>query len=314
MNFSVVIPSRGNISKLQDIIESISKQDILAQKVYIIIDKFLSKDEFNVSKYFLSKNIDNNIFGRIELVSNINYNFCPNNGVSYVRNFGIGLVKTEYLYIIDDDNVFEKDFFKKTLSEYKYLNNKTEINKTKFEKNILCPTVMYRKTGIIQSQGIKSLNPFFGKVVLNYNKNKKFKKVKMIGGNSIFAKTEIFKKHPFDEYFNFVYEDLNFTWTLSNAGYKIYVSNELKIYHMERPKNKAEKSFIGEPNMAYQKSRNRIMLIKQNANFISKIIFYIFGLGIQTIWFLFLILFFVKEKKRYTIKSVFKGLYDGLKY
>lgn len=314
MNFSVVIPSRWNISKLQDIIESISKQDILAQKVYIIIDKFLSKDEFNVSKYFLSKNIDNNIFWRIELVSNINYNFCPNNWVSYVRNFGIGLVKTEYLYIIDDDNVFEKDFFKKTLSEYKYLNNKTEINKTKFEKNILCPTVMYRKTWIIQSQGIKSLNPFFGKVVLNYNKNKKFKKVKMIWWNSIFAKTEIFKKHPFDEYFNFVYEDLNFTWTLSNAWYKIYVSNELKIYHMERPKNKAEKSFIWEPNMAYQKSRNRIMLIKQNANFISKIIFYIFWLWIQTIWFLFLILFFVKEKKRYTIKSVFKWLYDWLKY
>ncbi len=307
MEFSVVIPSRWNIWKLQWIIDSIVVQTKLPKTTYIVLDKFFSKDEFDVLKYFLTKNIPENFHSHFEFVSNLNYNFLPDSGVSYVRNFWINLVSSEYLYIIDDDNIFENNFFENSLDEYiLYLNN--------LWKSFFAPTVIYRKTWNIQSQWFSWINTFTGKLIPKKIKDKDYQIVKMIWWNSILWKKEYFRDIMFDEYFSFVYEDLDFSWSATNKWYKIIVSNNTTINHMEKTKSRTETSFIWNPEMAYQKSRNRIMLLRKHWGLISNIIFKIFGIWIQTIWFIFLILFFSKNNKYSTIKSVFKWTIDWFKY
>ena len=309
MKFSVVIPSRWNISKLQGIVKSISLQSNLPDKVFIVIDKFLSKDEFDVLKYFISKWLSDKFVSSLVFVSNLNYNFLPNNWVSYVRNFWIKLVETDYLYVIDDDNIFNSDFFEKSISLYLELSEKLNSDL------IFSPTIIYRKTWIIQSQGISRINPFLWKVVLNYINNwKDYSVVKMIWWNSLFSKTKNFLEHRFDEYFSFVYEDLDFSWWCSNAWLTVIVSSLVEIYHMERNKTKAEKSFIWNPDMAYQKSRNRIMLVRKNWSKFFKYIFIFSWLWIQTLWFFFLVLFFWWKNKYSTIKSIIKWTFDWIKY
>ncbi|UFX83019.1 glycosyltransferase family 2 protein [Candidatus Absconditicoccus praedator] len=307
MKFEVVIPSRGSIGTLQKIVESIVNSNVLPSKVHIIIDKFIGKDEYDIILYFIFKKIEEEKKQIFNIITNLNSNLCPGVGVSYIRNFGINLCKSEYMYIIDDDNIFGENFFKETIESYsKYQNN--------FEKEIfLSPTIMYRQTNKIQSQGFKKISPFLAKVVPTKSTGD-YSTPKLIGGNSIFGKTNNFKKIMFDEYFEFIYEDLDFSWRATNLGYKIVVDNNLKTNHMEKEKSATEKSFIGTPKTAYQKSRNRIILIKNNAKWWEKYIFYISGLWIQTGWFIFLVLFLGKHSKFETFKSILKGTYEGIKF
>ncbi len=305
MNFEVVIPSRWNISTLKNICSCISEQSVLPDNVHVIIDKFISKDEFDVLKYFLTKDLNKDLFN---FVCNLNYNFCPNVGVSYARNFGIKLVKSEYMYMIDDDNVFNSNFFQDTLTQYQ------KIFWQLWNDIFLSPSILYRKTWRVQSQWIKYFNPFLSKVKLKKIKNKDYVKVKMIWWNSLFGKTENFKKIMFDEYFKFVYEDLDFTWKASNKWIKIIVSNCLFINHMEREKSITERSFVWDPDVAYQKARNRIMLIRNNAWFFTRKVFFVSGLWIQTFWFIFLVIFFGKWSKKSILKSIIKWTYDWIRY
>ena len=59
----------------------------------------------------------------------------------------------------------------------------------------------------------------------------------MFSGNSLFGPTKIFQKVLFDEAFDFVYEDLEFTYRMHKSGYPLFVTNELILNHMERDKN-----------------------------------------------------------------------------
>ena len=307
MNFDIIIPSRWSIWKLKNIIESISIQNQLPEKVHIIIDKFIWKDEYNVMMYFLLKNIDEEKKQLFNIVSNINSQLNPWQWVSYIRNFWIQISKSDYIYIIDDDNIFENDFLKNTINSYKKFEEKF------WEEIFLSPSIIYRKTDKIQSLGFKKISSLTGKLK-SCKWRWAYNIAKIIWGNSIFWKKSDFKQIKFDEYFEFVYEDIDFSWRASNKWYKIIVDRNLKINHMEWNKTKTEVSFIWNPKTAYQKARNRIILFKNNWNFFQKVIFLTIWVSIQTVWFFLLILIYWKEEKIRTIKAILAWTYDWLRY
>ena len=61
----------------------------------------------------------------------------------------------------------------------------------------------------------------------------------MFSGNSLFGRSEIFKEILFDESFDFVNEDLDFTYRISKR-YSIFVLKDLIVNHMERDKTVLE--------------------------------------------------------------------------
>jgi len=66
----------------------------------------------------------------------------------------------------------------------------------------------------------------------------------------------------------------------------LIVSTDVMINHMEREKTLLEHSFAGSSRVAYEKAKNRILLVKRNASVRQKLQFFIVGLWINTIWFL----------------------------
>lgn len=305
VTFSVVIPSRWNISNLNWILKSINSQTYKPQKVYIILDKHFSKDDFDVLTYFILKNIDEDFKNNINLISNINSEFQPQKWVSYARNFWISLVSTKYLYILDDDNVFDNNFFEKSFE------NRLDIKETFTKDFLISPTIMYRKSWKVQSQWMKAFNFWLSKVVLNKIERRSYSSVRMIGWNSLFWPTFIFQRVRFDERFEFVYEDLDFSYRVAK-DYAIMVVKDLHINHMEREKNKLEKIFIWDEKWAYQKSRNRIWFARKNWTLKDKIKFFWLGLWIQTVWFLLQITLY-SEDKNWLYKAVVKWTWDWIK-
>lgn len=307
MSISIVIPSRWNITKLEWLLQSLNIQTVLPDKVYIIVDKFFTKDEYNVFSYLLLKQLEDDFKNVISIITNINSDFVPNKWVSYVRNYGIDISNTDFIYVIDDDNQFDQDFIKNSLED------RIKINENTWKDFLLSPTIMYRETWRIQSQWMSDFNFLLSKVVLNNLGTNPYGKVKMIGWNSLLWPSGIFREIRFDERFEFVYEDLDFSYRTYLAWFPVIVSRELKINHMEREKNKLEHIFIWTPKDAYQKSRNRILFVKKVADKLQKIQFFWFGLWIQTLWFIFNIIFYWKDRLS-LLKSIYRWVVDWIKY
>lgn len=290
MIFDVIIPTRWDLNVLQNIVESIGKQQLLPNKIHILVDKVLQKDEYNFMQYKFLKILGEDNVEKLNIISNINSDFIPLKWVAYVRNYWIKISNSEYLYLLDDDNVFDKKFFQNTL------NIRKELFSLLWKDVILSPTIIYRKTNTIQSRGMINFNFFASKVVLNHKLDWAYSYVKMIWWNSLFAPKSVFEKILFDEKFEFVYEDLDFSYRATSFGIPIIVSHILNINHMERNKTRIEKSFIWDYNSIYQKSRNRIYFTKKNATSVQKRLFFLVWLHMQNLWFVFLILLYWKSK------------------
>ena len=89
----------------------------------------------------------------------------------------------------------------------------------------------------------------------------------------LWGKSEIFKNNLYDERMGFVYEDLDMTAKLSNNGISIYNLTNIYIEHYESPRNKIQSSFLT-PEQAYNKSKNRILFVQNNASWAEKLLFY----------------------------------------
>lgn len=298
----IIVPSRWDKSNLENLFDSLWKQTFGNFKVFLVLDKEINELVVLQSyKEIIQKFSDLNI----TIVNNYESDFVPNKWVSYNRNYWINMSNSEYIFLLDDDNVFDDDLLINLLEKYSYLSENTK------KEFIVSPIINYRKQDLIQSWWILWINYFLWKVVLNSDYENDYSNVKIIWWNSLFWKSEIFKKNLFDELFWFVYEDLDFSWWIIDKGIDIIILNKVKIYHMERTKNVLENSFIWDSKTAYQKARNRIILIKKHVKWKDLFIYFTFWLFIQTIWFIYLIVLHWKNKFS-LIGSVFRWTYDWL--
>ena len=97
----------------------------------------------------------------------------------------------------------------------------------------------------------------------------------MYSGNSLFAPKTVFAENHRDERFDFVYEDLAFTYGCHKNRVPIIVSRDLKIFHMERDKTPLEDARIGNAFQAYKKAKHRILFVHKFATLREKIQFYV---------------------------------------
>ncbi|HCB51640.1 TPA: hypothetical protein DEP21_03630 [Patescibacteria group bacterium] len=117
-----------------------------------------------------------------------------------------------------------------------------------------------------------------------------------------------------DEGFDFVYEDLDYSHTLYQAGYPIIVLRDLKIYHMEKDKTKLDHAWIGNIYQAHRKAKHRILFVKKHAKRRQKLQFYSVGFLGQPLWLIAKVFLLAPRKDILPLlKAIRRGTCDGIK-
>ena len=107
---------------------------------------------------------------------------------------------------MDDDEDFPADYFEHSLNLYNHHHKKLK------KDLIICPTLMHRHTGNIQNQGFSHFNFRYSRPIPCELGAKFHAQIHMYSGNSLFAPKAVFTQNHRDENFDFVYEDLAFTY------------------------------------------------------------------------------------------------------
>ena len=306
---TVAFPTRPNIQNIKWLLWSLDKQTFQDFKVIVLIDSKLSKQEFDGLKKQALEWLEK-IKDKTNFISNINSDFIPQKWVSYVRNYGIKLADTEFLNLFDDDEILKPDYLEKSFKIYdKILNTKKDL-----KDFVLVPKLMFRQTWQIQNEWFDYYNFWISRPHSFHFKDEKFAQIQMFSWNSLFGPTKIFQEILFDEKFDFVYEDLEFTYRIHKAGYSIFISSELEIYHMERDKTPLEHARVWSEFAAYRKARHRMRFIRKNATKLQKIQFYSFGFLAQPLRLILKILRFAPMKDWKTlIWALIRGMRDWMK-
>lgn len=326
MQFDVIIPTRGDSSKLKNILTCIAQQALLPQRIIFVVNQYTGSQlqlQWDVTREFwpdMYKRIDWHFVGAGDKMSG---------NASYARNQWCKLAVSDHIYFIDDDNIFGPDFFTRTIAEY--LSYKQEYK----SEIVYSPTIQWRETDIIQSQWIKAYHfhvwrpepvifdgwknrlvsklRFMFPLPSYYKNTHSYCRVASIGGNSLFWLRSIFTAHSFDEAIPFVYEDIDCLCRIVKANIPLLVSKKNTISHMERSKTSLEKSFLATPESAYMKSRNRIIFVRKNATLMQKIGFFVIWLPVTSLMTMLFIIKWAGSKSFEVLQSYMSGILAWLK-
>ena len=291
---------------MQNMITCLQAQTFNDFEVIFIVDKNLTE-----LGEFVSEDT------RIRFITNLNSSFRskrdkndPKIGgnASQLRNYGIKAAKWEFILLLDDDNLFENDYLEK------YFQFRDIHRKRIWRDFVLCPTLMYRKTGQVQNYGFSHFNYWMSRPEAAKMWNKERITVQMFSWNSLLAPAYIFKDHLFDERLDFVAEDLDFTRWLTSAWYPIIVLRDLHNYHMESDKDKLQQARVGNEYAAYRKAKHRRIFVKKYASWTDKIKFALLGIWWQSgrLW-LKVLLFGKWKPRRKIMRAIVRGTFAPIK-
>lgn len=301
---SVIIQSRGdNITNIKHSISCFLKQTHKDKELILIIDQIFTKQSYQER---IDTIFPNTVHEAIHIFSNINAKFVHNN-VSAMRNFWAKQAKGEFILFMDDDEDIAPDYLSKTLE---YREKYKKIGKKDF---VLTPTLMYRHTGEIQNQWFSHFNYWLSRPIGCILGQREWASIQMYSWNSLFAPAYIFKKHKMDERFDFVYEDLAYSYFLYISWFPIIVTKNIKIYHMERSKTKLEQARVGNIYQAYRKAKHRMLFVDKYATVWQKIQFYMLWFRSQPLWLILKVLLYKGKNKRAIIGNILKWTIDGFK-
>ena len=326
---TIVFPTRPNIKNIQGLLWSLDQQTFQNFQIIWIIDSPLTQTEFDELKnqaLVWLKNIPD----RIHFVSNVNSDFIPQNWVSYVRNYGIKLADTEFINLFDDDEILNPNYLEKSFEIYNVILSEMQWNEESKKKDsslrsgwqiqtkwefVLVPKLMFRQTWKIQNEWFDYYNFRTSRPhQFHFADDQKIAQIQMYSWNSLFWPTKIFQEILFDERFDFVYEDLEFTYRIHKAWYPIFISSELEIYHMERDKTLLEDAWIGSEFQCHRKARHRMRFVRKNATWWQKFQFYLLGFRAQPLWLISKIIRLAPQKDwKILIWALIRGTIEWMK-
>lgn len=303
---SVVTPTRNRKEKLIRLINSILKSNYPQNKLEIIVVDDASTD----GTYEEVKRK----FPQIKIIRNQNQSL-----LAVSRNVGIRNANGENIFLIDDDNVIDKN----CVSE---LVNVIENNYSP-PIGVVAPIMYYfKQPNRIWCAGIKrnmitSLTTLIGRDEID---NSQFNE--LMGSidfpNAFMIKREVTERiGGFNEQeFPIHYDEADFGERVRRAGYKIICNPKAKIWHdiplPEEIKDKARLYHCHNKLRAYYTGRNRIIFHKKYSKIWQFLIFILVFNWFFTLYYLRLILFIseksLTEKLKITMNYL-KGVWDGIK-
>lgn len=304
MRFEVVIPTGWRLHRLEPLTTSLRKQTILPEKITFLL--YLPRDEGEIQNLrFQLHRMLWDLQDRVVLVHHKNSEFVPWYGVAYDRKFLLSNLSSPFVYMIDDDNTFAPNFFAETIVEYK------RIEQTIGRPCMMAPTVMRKDTWQVQAQGTLWMRspavPMFRFVSIATG----WKKVVCMWWNAWFGPRDIFGRIRHDIRMRWSYEDMTMSYSLTQQGIPFIVSADVHIAHQEEKKSRAELIFMGSPQTAYARWRNRIFFAQLYYHGRARRIYYLIGLPLQTIYFAMMILLYTPDKIN-TLRAMRRGTRHGL--
>jgi len=349
MSYSVIISTNRPPSKILPTLQSLADQALPPSKIFLICDQNFNKTSFEQYQRFLQEALDKQIRSKLKLTANINSYFIPGKWVSYNRNYGFSLVHEQLVMSVDDDNLFAPDFCQRLVKTRHAIYDETNEESllipteryegqirshgyTKFKYGIgrqqnvrlYCEKVKHRLRSLPKPiyKTIRATKRGFQRCIhkirpprIQIINNEKLFPIKLSSANCLFGPTKTFQNYPFDERMKFTFEDFDCTRRITKAGIQMFVMLNLRIDHNMRKKTALEASYLADESGhgLYQKSKNRILFVKNTANFWEKLDYFFFGFRIQNIFYILKIFHHTHGKQRKTLlRQLKKGTMDGL--
>jgi GT2 family glycosyltransferase len=302
---SIVIPTYNRKEKLVRLINSILQSSYLKDKLEIIVVDDASNDgTFERIKTKLPK---------VKIMRSEKELFLAGS-----RNIGIKNARGDYIFLIDDDNVIDKDCISELIN----------VIEKDFNQPIgIAAPIMYylKQPNRIWCAGIErdmttSLTKYIGR---NKTDNGQFNELiesKDFPNAFMIRRIIIERVGTFDEkLFPIHYDEADFGERVRRAGYKIICNPKAKIWHdVPLPKEVQDKTrFFHCHNelRAYYCGRNRIIFHKKYSRWGQFLVFILLFNWLFTLYYLKIILFESKMsiiERTKIAKSYLKGLFDGI--
>lgn len=316
MQRDLLIPTAWDLYRLKPMLDSIARQTSTPDRVIFFIHGSRSVQDLEQIQEIIIDQLAQ-ISSKIIFVHHQNSNYQPHQGIWYDRNRLASQAISEFVYMIDDDNVFGETFFAECISEYK------EKQETRNQKQdiLYSPLIGYRDTDQIQSSGIRSIHRWMPAMFAlqpspqpspNRRGSTQGSQIQMIWANSLLWPRSLFQEIWFDERYRSCLEDVDFSYRVYLSGAEIVVSDDIVIQHMERQKSLLETKFLWSPEIAYERSHNRILFCKKNATLWQQIQYFWFGLWAQTGWFVYLVLRYGERRRWKLFGAVVRGTVRGV--
>jgi glycosyltransferase involved in cell wall biosynthesis len=208
LNFSIIIPVYNRPKEIDELLESLTKQDFTDDfEVLIIEDGSSEKSDLIVDKYI----------NQLDL----KYFFKKNSGAGASRNFGMQKAKGNYFIILDSDVIVPKQYLcevKKTLEE-NYTDAFGGPDAAHKSFTTLQKAINYSMTSVLTTGGIRGKKQAVGKFQprsFNLGISKK-----------VFEKTNGFSKMKNGE-------DIDLTFRLWENGFETQLIEKAFVYHKRR--------------------------------------------------------------------------------
>ena len=146
------------------------------------------------------------------------------------------------------------------------------------------PLEEYRRSGVLRFTGYSGFSPFRvrpQKIVYNPDITKPYISP-LAPSNCFLGATKLFLRYPFVDKLSFVYEDFLFFGILSKHGYPVYMCPSVRTHHMMSPRTKLQNLYIDTPERAFQKMRNKSILMKTIGSSRDLLIYYSLGWWLQS--------------------------------
>ena len=236
----------------------------------------------------------------IELIKNV-----KNEGFVIANNQGIELAMekgAEYILLLNNDTTVKNDFLEILV---KYAEQNSDLG-------ILSPKILYYNSDLIWSMGgaISYLTGF--SIMLGKGKNSNqyntIIEPDFVTGCAMLIKRKVVEDIGLlDPIYFAYYEDVDYSYRVRKAGYKVKVIPDGIIWH----KKSASAGFKGSnkisPTQAYLWARNGIIFGKTNLNAVKMVTFIAGQLTFRLIYIIY------NCANIQSIKKMFQGLWDGIK-
>lgn len=302
--YDLCIPSHGWVHPVLELVQSLHHQTMLPARVIILVWKERTVAELHEFVTSLHEVLDP--LGIDLIIQHTHYSdHQPGRGVGYDRHFLIQQAQHEWSCMIDEDNILPPGQLDAWILGYQ------QVVKELGHEAIVSPTVM--RAGEIQSQWITWFSYLFPQYTFGRCGDKKWQEVLMMGANSFFGRTEVFQHIQFDPAFVGSYEDIDFTSRVRLSGTSVVVLWDVYIDHQESPKTFLWWLFLGTPEHAYRRSKNRILRVKKTATKRQKVQYFGCGLWVQTAGWMRYICRSEVRKKWALFGAIMRWIRDGIR-
>lgn len=295
---SIVIPTYKRKEKLNRLLDSILKSSYPKIEIIVVVDDNDNYDDM------------------IKTYPNINFIFNKNSMfLAESRNIGIKRSNGEYIFLIDDDNVVDKECIS-TLVDF------MEAHR---DAGITGPIMYYLKDPKrIWCAGVKinyytSITTFIKRGINDDLLNEPIQSEGL--PNAFMIRKSVIDKVGYFDSKNFTihYDEGDFGRRVICAGYKIYVIPQAKVWHdidLPNTDNKADAYHLKNEYRVYYMARNRILFFKKYSTNFQFFIFIAIFNWLITLYYIKVIFMDSKlpfGKRANYILTYLKGVLDGLK-